>query len=121
MHTALHGHIKYICYKSKISYRKNPKLKPLFANLCDNHPAFKSSGPRAQDVERILDSLADIVDALGPIRNRASLSHPPEEDLLDETEATLAVNALTTIFNYVDQKIQNFDDSPRSSIDEIPF
>ena len=67
-----------------------------------------------------------MLDALNPIRNKASLSHPPEEELLEEAEATLAINATRSIFNYLEHKIQNYRDEEiqsahRASVDDIPF
>ena len=126
MHTALHAHIKFICDEASIQYADSPKMKSIFNTLRENHPAFGDEGPRAQDVDNILDKLSAMIDALNPIRNKASLSHPPEVELLEEAEATLAVNAAASIFNYLEQKIQNYTDSQKlrvypGSVDDIPF
>ncbi|WP_367947664.1 abortive infection family protein [Halomonas sp. TA22] len=41
-----------------------------------------------------------------PLRNRASLAHANE--LLDEPEATVALNAVYTIFRYIQDCIKRF-------------
>jgi hypothetical protein len=47
--------------------------------------------------------MAATLDALNTIRNNASAAHP-NEDLLGDPEALLAINAGRTIFTYVAQK-----------------
>ena len=44
--------------------------------------------------------LASCVDTLNTLRNNATPAHP-NEDLLDEAEGMLAVNAVRSIFNYL--------------------
>jgi hypothetical protein len=62
-------------------------------------------GPRPDEITRVLNSMGNVLDALNPIRNRASVAHPNTE-LLDEPEALLAINAGRTIFAYVDAKLR---------------
>ena len=126
MHTALHAHIKHLCDEENIEYPENPKIKKLFSRLRECHPALQFDTIRAHDVDNILNKLSAMIDALSPIRNKATLSHPPEEKLLDEVEATLAVNATSSIFNYLEHKIQSYSDSQKqrvypASVDDIPF
>lgn len=47
-----------------------------------------------------------IFDALGPVRNRASIAHPNIE-LLAEPEAMLVINVGRTLLNYLDAKRAN--------------
>lgn len=45
-----------------------------------------------------------IVDALNPLRNRASLAHP-NESLLAEPEAMLVINSVRTLLHYIDSRV----------------
>jgi hypothetical protein len=45
--------------------------------------------------------VAAILDALNPMRNRASVAHP-NPTLLEQPEAMLVVNAARTILHYLD-------------------
>jgi hypothetical protein len=60
-------------------------------------------GPRAHDITQVLRSMSAILDALNPVRNRASVAHP-NPSLLEQSEAMLVVNAARTILHYLDAK-----------------
>ena len=62
----------------------------------------KTDTNRRQDITSILRTMGARVDALGPLRNNASAAHPNE--LLEEPEAMLAIDAARTILRYVDQR-----------------
>lgn len=104
IHTALHGHLKALASDAGIELPANPTLQTAMKRLRENHPKLRPSGPRADDVSRVLYSMANTLDALNTLRNNASAAHP-NEDLLAEPEAFLAVNAGRTIFAYFDQKV----------------
>jgi hypothetical protein len=53
----------------------------------------------------MLRGIAQIVDALNPIRNRKSMAHPTEE-LLEEPEAMLAANAVRSLLHYLNMKLR---------------
>ena len=116
IHTALHTRMRDNCDDEGIVYKKDPSLNELFKLLQKEHDAFAFEGPRKQDISKILNSLANILDALNPIRNRASLSHPPEDELLEESEAMLAINAARSVFNYIEEKVTVYQ-----RIKEIPY
>lgn len=105
VHTALHGHLHAICEAARIDVDAEATLNGLLRALRTNHPALQPTGPRAEDITRVLQSTGAILDALNPIRNRASVAHPNRE-LLDDAEATLVVNAARTVFTYVDAKVR---------------
>jgi hypothetical protein len=69
-----------------------------------HHPRLTSPATRADDINKILNSFAAVLDALNPIRNQASVAHP-NTDLLDEPEAMLVVNAARTILNYLEARL----------------
>ncbi len=102
-HTALHGYLKDLCNEASIQYGNDPSMPELYKLVREKHPAFQNSGPRQKDIDNICRTLGNIVDKLGPIRNRATPAHPQEE-LLEEPEAILAINAARTLFHYLEEK-----------------
>jgi hypothetical protein len=56
------------------------------------------------DITRVLHAMATILDALNPVRNRATVAHP-NEMLLDEPEAMLVINTVRTLLHYLDAKL----------------
>jgi hypothetical protein len=76
----------------------------LFKLIRQDHPALQNLGARSQDIERVLQSFASIMDALNPIRNTASIAHP-NTDLLEKDEAMLVINAARTMLHYLDAKL----------------
>jgi hypothetical protein len=103
IHTALQGHLIAVCEKAGIKYGEDPSLTDLFKLLRSQHPTLQSLGPRSQDISKVLNSLANILDALNPLRNKASIAHP-NPDLLAEEEAFLVINTAKTLLHYLDAK-----------------
>lgn len=106
VHTALHGYLKAVCEDAGVLVGLDSTTSQLYRDLRTSHPAFRSSGPRAEDIERTLKSLAAVLDALTPLRNRASLAHP-NTALLDEPEAMVVVNATRTLHRYIDDRLRS--------------
>lgn len=104
VHTTLHGYVKAVCDDAKITYPADPSLTDLFKLLREQHPKFRDLGPRANDILQVLRSLSAVMGALNPVRNKASVAHPNDE-LLDEPEAMLVINAARTILHYLDAKL----------------
>lgn len=103
IHTALHGYLRAVCDVENIVYDKDDSMTKLFKLLRQHHPALCDLGTRSQDIERILQSSANIMDALNPIRNKASVAHP-NEDLLNKEEAMLVINITRSLLHYLDAK-----------------
>jgi abortive infection Abi-like protein len=104
IHTALHGYLIAACDAAKIPYPKDPDLTQLIKLLRQHHPKLQNVGPRAQDITQVLRAMGAILDALNPVRNRASVAHP-NASLLAQEEAMLVVNAARTILHYLDSKL----------------
>ena len=102
-HTALHGYLKHMCDDESIVYGDNPPLPKLFKLLQNNHSAFERPGLHQEKIDNVGKGLATAIHSLNEIRNQASDAHPNDE-LLDAVDATLAVNAMRTIFHYVEDK-----------------
>jgi hypothetical protein len=105
LHTALHGYLKAVVDKAAITSGADPSLTDLFKLLRERHPKFQSSGPRAADIDQVIRAMAAIVAVLNPVRNRASVAHP-NDNLLDEPEAMLVINAVQTILHYIDARLR---------------
>lgn len=106
IHTALHAYLLETCSKANMVVGNDPAAAQLFKLLREQHPAFLPAGPRHDDVNRILRTFASVVDAMSPIRNRASLAHA--NPLLEEPEAIAVVNAAYTIFRYVQDSLRRY-------------
>ena len=72
--------------------------------LLEHHPALKDLGPRTEDIRKMIRASASIVDAMGTLRNKASLAHPNEE-LLGHEEALLVINLARSLIRFLDAKI----------------
>ena len=70
-----------------------PNPDPISAERC-------VPSPGARDVERILGAMATIVDALNPVRNRASVAHPNDE-LLDVSSAAQSVSMVKAALDFL--------------------
>lgn len=104
VHTALHGHLLTLCDASGITTTPNAGLTSVFKALRQEHPNLQDHGPRHEDIRKVLNASAGILDALDPVRNRASVAHPNEQ-LLAEPEAMLVINVGRTLLNYLDAKL----------------
>lgn len=98
-HTALHGYLIKLCSDESILLPTGATVSKAFKELRKSHPALLATGTRAAEITRVLNSFAASIDAFSTLRNQASLAHINE--LLDAPEATATVNAMYTIFRYV--------------------
>jgi hypothetical protein len=104
VHTALHGYMKTICNDFKILYSNNASITVLFGLIRRSHPALNTKGENQELIVKILRGLSQVIDALNPARNTASMAHP-NECLLSEPEAILVINSTRTILQYLDAKL----------------
>jgi hypothetical protein len=96
--------MRELCASGEIAAVEGASVTDLFKRIRESHPAFKSLGPRSDDIVRVLRALASILDTLCPLRNMTSVAHP-NAVLLPEPEAVLAINAAHSIFQYLDEKV----------------
>lgn len=106
-HTALHGYLTNLCVNNNIEIKQDVTTAKAFKLLRQSHPALAPDGPRASDITRVLQAFATSIDAFSTIRNKASLAHANE--LLDEPEATAMINAIYTIFRYIQDCLQRYE------------
>lgn len=105
VHTAFHGYLKAVATCAGLSVTDSINITGLFKIIRQKHSSFKDTGPRQGDLEKIMRSIANIVDALNPVRNQASIAHP-NEDLLEEPEAMLVINCVKTLLHYLNKRIR---------------
>lgn len=103
IHTALHGYLIAVCREAAINCEANASLTRLFRSLRQEHPALAQTGTGSEEIGRVLQACATIMDALNPLRNRLSVAHPNEQ-LLENEEAMLVVNISRTLLYYLDAK-----------------
>ena len=103
VHTAMHGYLHSLCDEIDVRLDGRPTMNQLFKALRRSHPALADVGARGEDVNRILGAMATILDALNPVRNRASVAHPNPQ-LIGEPEAHLVINVVRTLLNYLEDK-----------------
>lgn len=101
---ALHAYLIAICRSADMAIEDDASIVALFKKVRQEHPAFASDGPRKQDMNKILNASASILDAMQPVRNRASAAHP-NEVLLGDSEAHLVINVSRTLLLYLDSKL----------------
>ncbi len=114
-HTALHGYLRAVCKAASIPTGEDAAMPELLKAIREKHPAFRDLGPRADDIVKVLRSFGSVVDALNPLRNKASVAHP-NPSLLAEPEAMLVINAARTILRYLDDRLH-----AHVSEDDLPF
>jgi hypothetical protein len=103
IHTALHGYLVAVCNKAGIQYTAEASLTALFKLIRQQHPQLQNLGYRAAEIEKILNSSSAILDALNPVRNKATVAHPNSQ-LLDKDEAMLVINISRSLLHYLDSK-----------------
>jgi hypothetical protein len=104
IHTALHGYLIAACRDAGITPANDASTTALLRALRSSHPKLADLGPRAHDIEKVLNSCTNILDVMNPIRNRASMAHPNHE-LLGHEEALLVINVGRTLISYLDSKL----------------
>ncbi len=95
-----------MCEKAGIEVAGEDRgITQLFRALRDKHPAFAGIGKSDEQLHRVAQAMATIVDALNPLRNQASLAHPNTR-LLEEPEAMLVINSVRTLLQYIDSRVR---------------
>ena len=104
VHTAFHAYLRQLADAAGLGAAPDAGMVDLFRLLRQSHPSLQAAGPRAGEITRIIHAMATIVDALNPLRNRASLAHPAD-GLLADAEAMLVINAVRTLLHYVEKRV----------------
>ncbi|WP_222523773.1 abortive infection family protein [Stenotrophomonas maltophilia] len=105
MHTALHGYLRSACADARIAVAADASITALLKTLKMEHPGVRGFGVHSAEMVKVLNSFGKIVNALNTLRNYASVARA-NENLQQEDEALLAVNAVRTLFNYLVKKLR---------------
>jgi hypothetical protein len=106
VHTGLHAFLKAVCDRDSIKYSSDPSANQLLKLLLEHHPSLKNFGSRSEEIRKMIRTSASIVDAMGTLRNNASLAHPTEE-LLGHDEALFVINLVRSLMRFLDAKLSN--------------
>lgn len=104
VHTGLHAFLKQACQEESIEFPDHSTANQLLKQLMEHHPGLRELGPRGNEIRRMIQSSASIIDAMGTLRNRVSLAHANEE-ILDPEEALLAINLTRSLLRFLDAKL----------------
>jgi hypothetical protein len=104
VHTGLHAFLRAACNTAGIAHATDATANQLLKLIIRSHPALSDLGPRSDDIKRMLRTSASIIDAMGTIRNKATLAHPNDE-LLDDDEALLVINLGRSLLRFLDAKL----------------
>ncbi|HXK47169.1 MAG TPA: abortive infection family protein [Deltaproteobacteria bacterium] len=104
VHTGLHAFLKAVCDRASIKYSSDPTANQLLKLLLEQHPSLRNLGPRSEDIRKMIRTSASIIDAMGTLRNNASLAHPNEE-LLGHDEALFVINLARSLIRFLDAKL----------------
>ena len=105
VHTTLHAYLIGECESAGIDHDDDASISKLLKELRSHHPELAAApGSRTARTQQILQSFGQALDALGPLRNHASMAHP-NDGLLDAAEAQLVINAGRTILTYLDLRL----------------
>ena len=105
IHTALHSYFRLVCINEDISYNKNDDIYKLFKLLHNNHPKLQSATNQLY-INEFLNSVANMLNKLNPIRNHTSLAHA-NESLLEKDEALFYINVVRLLIRYLDKKLMS--------------
>lgn len=105
LHTAMHGYLRAECGAAGVALPAGATLTQAFKALRSDHPALATLGVHSAEVEKVIKSFAAVLDALNIVRNHGSVAHPTD-NLIEAPEAFLFVNAVRTIFHYLNHKLR---------------
>ncbi|WP_343639643.1 abortive infection family protein [Roseateles sp.] len=103
VHAALHGYLRTLADQASIAYADGASITEMFKLVRTQHPMLSSTATGQSSIDKILKAHANIVDALNPLRNHASVAHPNDE-LLEEPEAMLVINSVRSLLHYLNAR-----------------
>lgn len=108
VHTAIHGYMQHLCKQAGVLSAEGAKFTELYKLVRSRHPAFTRKEACEVQMDSIMKALASVLDTINYIRNNMSLAHP-NEVLLKESEAKLAINASSAILHYMSQRVADHE------------
>lgn len=127
IHTAFAGFLEGIAAERKIEIGKDAPTTKVFKLLRQACPELRPLGQHGEQIEKVINSLASVMDALSPLRNHGTLAHA-NEHLIEPAEAMLYINAVKTLMHYLNSKLHAASIKPSipptppdDFTDDIPF
>ena len=131
VHTAFAGFLEGIAAERKVEIGKDAQTTKIFKLLRQACPELRPPGEHGDQLEKVMNALAVVVDALSPLRNHATLAHA-NEHLIEPAEAMLYINAVKTLMHYLNSRLLHaavavkpkptpVTDEANSFNDDIPF
>lgn len=101
IHTAFKGYIEILLNRHKIEYSKDDQLTSSYGKLVNYYENSIKPDDVAKRVKTILRGGSGIVNSINEIRNNNTIAHPNEQ-LIKESEAKLAISIIESIVNYIE-------------------
>ena len=99
IHTFFMGHIREYLKVKNIEYTENETLNQLFKKL---YSYYENKESLDKKIGTILKSMTGVISSINDLRNKNSLSHP-NEYIVNQRDAKLAIDAISIIINYLDK------------------
>lgn len=119
IHTAFAGFLAGVAADRRVELGRDPSTTKVFKLLRVACPELGPQGRHADQLDKVLNSLGAVVDAIDPLRNHGTLAHA-NEHLLEAPEATLYINAVKTLMHYVNAKLYASQRPKQQSPDFVP-
>jgi hypothetical protein len=113
VYLALQAYLREIAESASIDLPSDSKASLFYIRIRSTHPAFLKEGPKQHFVDAVAKSLSGAIDTFGSIRNNASMAHPNQ--LLDDPEGRLIINAMFSVFGYIKDVIQRYENNSTST------
>lgn len=104
VHTAFHGYLRKILDDMNVQHEESETINQLYNKLHSKIGCKIEPKPVADLIKTLIRSASGVISSINDIRNRHSLSHPNEE-IIDENEALLAIRIIKELANYINEII----------------
>lgn len=103
VHTLLYGYFRLKLEERSIYYEESDTIMQLYSKLHNSLDGISNNKIKGI-IKTSIRSASGVIDALNTIRNKHSLSHP-NEDIIDESEAKLAIGLCKYIVEYIEERV----------------
>ncbi len=104
VHTAFHGYLRKILDDMEVQHEESETINQLYNKLHNEIECRIEPEPVAGLIKTLIRSASGVISSINDIRNRHSLSHPNEE-IIGEREALLAIRIIEELSNYINEVI----------------
>ncbi len=104
VHTAFHGYLRKILDDMDVEHEESETINQLYNKLHGEIGHRIEPKPVADLIKTLIRSASGVISSINDIRNRHSLSHPNEK-VIGENEALLAIKIIKELANYINEII----------------